>query len=302
MALNPSNTGPIVPPKDAGILTREDIIAEIAAGRLMVNGTPDNAEPASYDLTIGTIFRDGQVIEASHPSAGTPVLLEPGEVISMYTKERLNLGNDIAGTVYARNGQSSKGLLVLNPGHIDPGFKGRVTVRAINLRKTKLPITLNDKIFTIVFERLPKPTARGYPDPSQTEDAETRSFNEQDLQVSPENLAKLVTLAPHAPYLTAQEVDEKIRNAPYLSAEEVDRKIRSNWATVLVFIFTAVAAVTGIAAVYLAVRDTNKKEVPTESRPNGATLPAVVISGPAGRKDTHVLPPTPGPPGKGTGN
>ena len=118
-------------------------------------------QACSYDLRIGTIFREGQVINEKHSRADEQVVIEPGEVVSVLTQEILKLPNDITGTAFAINSQSREGLMVLNPGHVDPGFSGQLSVKAINLRKVALPISRGDKIFTVIFEKLPKMT-EGY--------------------------------------------------------------------------------------------------------------------------------------------
>ena len=111
-------------------------------------------QACSYDLGIGTIFHAGQAINDKHKNATESVIIAPGEVVTMLTLEELSLPANIAATAYAMNGQSSGGLLVLNPGHIDPGFSGPLTVMAINLRKSNLSLSIGDRIFTVVFQRL----------------------------------------------------------------------------------------------------------------------------------------------------
>jgi deoxycytidine triphosphate deaminase len=70
----------------------------------------------------------------------------------------LNLPDNVAATAYGINGQTSKGLLVINSGHVDPGFIGPLTVTAINLTKEKKIIRVGDPIMTVVFQRLPEAT------------------------------------------------------------------------------------------------------------------------------------------------
>jgi deoxycytidine triphosphate deaminase len=103
--------------------------------------------------TIGTIFREDQILRAEGGRANERIIIEPGEIVSVLTLEELNLPGDVAATAFAINSQSREGLMVLNPGHVDPGFRGPLSVKAINLRKVPLSIAGGDKIFTVIFER-----------------------------------------------------------------------------------------------------------------------------------------------------
>jgi deoxycytidine triphosphate deaminase len=182
-----------------GILTAQDIIAAIDLGNLIVRGSKDAVEACSYDLCIGTIFHRGQVIDDTHPDARSQIIIEPGEIISMFTREELTLPADICATVFPLNSQSSKGLLVLNPGHIDPGFRGPVSVKALNLRKAPLAISLGMEIFTIIFERLPQPTSKPYAKNTSRAKREM-AYNANDVEVSPRSLSALISFGSDSPY------------------------------------------------------------------------------------------------------
>jgi len=127
----------------------------------------NNFQPSSYDLRIGTIYKDGKII--SHSSTknnlfsfgkysisknSSMVSVKPSEIIILYTLEEINMPEDHCGTVFAINNLSSKGFLILNPGHIDPGFKGPVSICAINLSKNSIPLNLGDKIFTLTVHEI----------------------------------------------------------------------------------------------------------------------------------------------------
>ncbi len=142
-----------------GILSKQDIEAKIDSGELVLNAVKANLEACSYDLRIGTIFKNGQIINENHPDANRQFDIQPGEIINLFTWEEIKLSSKIMATVFARNAESSfKGLLVLNPGHIDPGFQGLITIKAINLGKDPLSIQRGQKILTIIFEEMPNVT------------------------------------------------------------------------------------------------------------------------------------------------
>lgn len=228
------------PLRIAGILAADDILKEIESNGLIKNGVPENVQASSYDMRIGTIFRDGRIIKGTQ-GAGDQVLLDPGEIISIFTLEELDLPDYIVGTAFSMNALSSGGLLVLNPGHIDPGFKGPLTVRAINLRATRKAIDLGTPIFTVIFERLPKATTRPYSKYIARHQKELK-FNSNDVEQNPGSLGRLVTLG---------------KDRPLVTPEEVNKLIIQHWmswtiiaGTIITVALAAIAAVFAIIGVY----------------------------------------------------
>jgi len=103
------------------ILTDKEIEQEIDSRSLILKADKSNIQACSYDMTIGTIFTgDGDKINNAHEKAKEPKVIKPGEIVSFFTEEELDLPDNISATAFAMNSWSSKGLLVLNPGHIDP--------------------------------------------------------------------------------------------------------------------------------------------------------------------------------------
>jgi deoxycytidine triphosphate deaminase len=216
----------------SGILTYDDIVAELKHSRLITKGIVGNVEACSYDLRVGTIFKEGQIIRGEQGQ----VILQPGDIISLFTLEELNLPADIAATAFAMNAMSSQGILVLNPGHVDPGYKGPLTVRVINLRATPKSIDLGTKIFTVVFERLPKATSQPYPVMKDKREDRELKFNSSDVEQNPHSMARLVMLG---------------KDRPLMTGDEVDRRIREHWATKATLVATLVGVVVaGIAAIF----------------------------------------------------
>jgi deoxycytidine triphosphate deaminase len=118
------------------------------------NYIEENLKSASYDLRAGTIYVDGEIISASHGTGSNKVAVKPSQIITLLTLEDVNIPNDCIGTVFALNSMSSTGFLILNPGHIDPGYKGPITICAINLSKQETFLFLGMPIFTIIISRL----------------------------------------------------------------------------------------------------------------------------------------------------
>jgi len=238
----------------AGILTREDILEEIGKGRLIKNAIPEGVQACSYDLRIGTIFFENKIF--SKPPAEQdqdPVILGPGGIISLFTLEELELPNDITATAFAMNVMSSQGVLVLNPGHVDPGFQGALTVRIINIRATSKALIYGTPIFTVIFQRLPHPTLRGYA-PNKPRKERELAFKAIDVEQNPKTLLRLLNSG-----------DEK----PLMTPEEVDRRIMQHWLTwttagsaVLAAVFALIAAVFAVLALF------KPEKVPNLAKPS----------------------------------
>jgi deoxycytidine triphosphate deaminase len=56
------------------IWAKQDIEQAIDRGQLILNSTKNCLQACSYDLRIGTIFRDGQIINDSHSEANKNLL------------------------------------------------------------------------------------------------------------------------------------------------------------------------------------------------------------------------------------
>jgi deoxycytidine triphosphate deaminase len=249
------------------ILTYDDIVEELKKGKLITNGVVSNVEACSYDLRVGTIFREGLPITGERGQA----ILQPGDIVSLFTLEELDLPADIAATAFAINAMSSQGILVLNPGHVDPGYKGPLTVRAINLRATSKPIDLGARIFTVVFERLAKPTTRPYPAITDKRQERENKFSEMDLAQNPRSVARLVMLG---------------KDKPLMTGDEVDRRIRDHWSTKATLIGTLVGIILAVVATLFAIIGVYRAEPskPVQANPT----PPIQTNSPSPSMSTSV--------------
>ena len=116
----------------------------------------DNFQPSSYDLRIGSIFKDNEIYSKSFkkPDFINCIDVKPSEIVSIMTLEHVTIPSDCIGTVFAMNSHSSTGLLILNPGHIDPGYSGPISICAINLSKEVRSISIGESIFTLILQKL----------------------------------------------------------------------------------------------------------------------------------------------------
>src|SRR3989442_558580 len=130
------------------ILTRDVILREIAAGRLVIEPLePDQIGPASIDLHLAAEIRvmEGgpDVIDVTEDAdyrtvtrvrrLGASYVLKPGETIHGLTRERLRLPPDIAGWLEGRSRFARLGLMIhVTSGFVAPGVESRQVLEMSN--------------------------------------------------------------------------------------------------------------------------------------------------------------------------
>ena len=262
---------------NSGILTDSDILAEIKAGRLLKGGDEAYVQTCSYDLRVGTIFEGEHIIQQA-PTGGKQVVISPGEIISLFTLEELLLPGDITATAFAMNALSSQGILVLNPGHVDPGYEGPLTVRVINLRATPKVIPLGMPIFTVVFQRLPKNVSQLYSGnkPRQLSELE---FHATDIEQNPKTLFNLITFGPQKPMMTEQDVRSVIMQHWMSKAMTVGSLIAALFAVIATFVGLILAFKPAGGNAPPPVNSTSANTAPSLATPSSAvTVPSNVIT------------------------
>jgi len=152
-----------------GVLNKDEITRKFEKSELMIGARKDNdgnfeVEPDSYDLTAGIAVwkeesqRNKYEIKTVMHTVGCSaerqptITVQPGQMIFVITKEEVNLPLEVCGTVYSRNNIALEGILALNAGHVDPGYRGPIVIRLINLKATPWTLHLGDPIFTIIFQ------------------------------------------------------------------------------------------------------------------------------------------------------
>jgi hypothetical protein len=265
-----------------GILIKSEIEAAIAVGNLLTlpGGAPlplgqNEARSCSFDMTVGTIFWDGKILTGPD----TLVTVPPGGVIALFTAEEVNLPADICATVFAINDMSSKGFLVVNPGHVDPGFKGALTVKALNVRKTALQLGHGEAVFTIIFQRLPAATDPYPAIPIRA--VRERAFNKTVVETAPKTFFEMMGAD---------------RDGPYPGRAEVEEMIRKHWMSRAAVFFGAVLFVFGGVSAYFAAFPRTPPEPPKPSssisvQPTPATSALPSIQSTSAFADPSVRPP-----------
>lgn len=113
-------------------------------------------QPCSVDLSVGNIYIPGT--EAGKPgSKEHPVdgfNLDPGTTAIVETLEKCHLPDQIGAIGFPPNNVSSKGILMTNPGHVDPGYDGTMNFTVINMGQERYTLLRGNKIVTLLFFKL----------------------------------------------------------------------------------------------------------------------------------------------------
>lgn len=216
------------------VLSDSQIEALITSDSLVVGGAnKPKIRSCSVDLTVGTLFWDSHIIPYVSGESPKQVKVPPGGMIAMFTAQSLKLPANICGTAFAINAQSSEGLLVLNPGHVDPGFEGPLTVKALNIRQVPLVVQQGDPIFTVIFSKLDEVAANPYGKNVDVGERE-RKFNQMTVEKSADSLSRII---------------EVNRDGPFPGRDEVRGLIWKHWSTIGALALSILAVVfSGYAA------------------------------------------------------
>lgn len=169
-------------------LSDTDILAAIRDGRIKIS--PDPAETsingASVDLRLGPKFRVFAMHTESHIDLGTSradiqraiertmsdeisladgevFYLHPGELVLGATLERVELADDLCGTINGRSSLARLGLMVHSTAHfVDPGWRGELVLEFYNCGRLPLGLRAGMAVCAIAFEPLTSPAVRSY--------------------------------------------------------------------------------------------------------------------------------------------
>jgi dCTP deaminase len=143
-----------------------DIVKKILEGKIVKNGLPDpyctyNSEtdkwyevnspvqPASLDLHVGEIY-----LPDKSQKSRDKYCLSSGQTVIITTSEELFLPSNISAFGFPPDNLSQNGIIMVNLGHIDPGWEGRIKFILINVGKEDYPIKKNDVVATFLFYEL----------------------------------------------------------------------------------------------------------------------------------------------------
>lgn len=151
------------------VLTRDAILAELAAGRLRIEPlAPGQVGPASIDLTLGDEIR--VIVPGPAPIAireetdyrdhtqlrrlDAPFVIQPGATIHGITVERITLPPNLCGFLEGRSQFARLGLMIhVTSAFVQPGVSNRQVLEMSNVAGHPLEVHAGVRICQLVLMR-----------------------------------------------------------------------------------------------------------------------------------------------------
>jgi deoxycytidine triphosphate deaminase len=130
-----------------------------------LDGIHSPIQPCSIDLRMSEIFLPSeenlQIEEISRKHCWK---LGVGESVKVTTLEEFDLPNCYGALLLAPARLTRRGVVVLDTGHIDPGFQGKLRLTLINMGKHPYELRTGDPVATVLIFRLEKSVEFGLKD------------------------------------------------------------------------------------------------------------------------------------------
>jgi dUTPase len=126
---------------------------EIKASGLVETSEDKFYRAATYDLSVGDIILDG-----GKTWEGSTYDLKPGGMVRVVSKETLALPDNITGHVLLKNELCTRGVLAINIGVVDPGFKGPISSTLINFGRADFAVEKGTPFLRVSFHHCPQST------------------------------------------------------------------------------------------------------------------------------------------------
>lgn len=119
---------------------------EIKHYGLVGNARESSVRASTYDATVGKIISEGKVLTDDSfdlPRRG---------IVWVVSNEIFTLPETITGLATLRTTWTHRGILALNLGIIDPGYRGPLATALVNFGNNDFQISIGDPFFRIIFQ------------------------------------------------------------------------------------------------------------------------------------------------------
>ncbi|MGB9910999.1 MAG: dCTP deaminase [Microgenomates group bacterium] len=159
------------------ILSDKDILKYLKKGRIKIEPFDKSClQPSTVDLHLADEVRvfdnwEVGVIDVYKKQDVSRVvkikkegfILHPGEFILGSTKEKITLGDEVAGKLEGRSSLGRLGLVIhATAGYVDPGFSGWLTFEISNISRLPIKIYPDLRIAQICFFKMSSPVLNPY--------------------------------------------------------------------------------------------------------------------------------------------
>jgi dCTP deaminase len=146
-------------------LLKDDQLKDLYGGeKPVITGinTPSNwteakspVQPSSIDLHIGKVSIPAErTSQKPDDVISGRYHLQPGQTAVVTTREDLHMRPNLAAVGFPPSHVSVQGLLMTNPGHVDPGYVGKMHLTVINMSRDSIELRVDDPIVTVLFLEL----------------------------------------------------------------------------------------------------------------------------------------------------
>ncbi|MCH7737629.1 MAG: hypothetical protein IH872_09560 [Chloroflexi bacterium] len=207
-----------------GTLNGSQIRRFVNEGHLIIDPFEKGlVQPASYDLRLGAKILAsplgpnelGKRMELNEQQPSYAI--QTGQMVAVMSKERIVIPLDLCSNSFGIQSEFvRKGLQCFGGPHLDPGWRGHLTVTLQNIGPEPMNITLNQPFFTVTFDRLDEPVEpnQGYAGCHQDQDDFPEDQVEYILSARTTSLAEIPALRQKVEQLTiiTEELKEQLPN------------------------------------------------------------------------------------------
>jgi deoxycytidine triphosphate deaminase len=121
-------------------------------------------QPSSLDLSVGGVYLPCTKDQNKDvPPVGLEqYILEPGRTAIVLTKEEIKMPPGIVALGFPPSKVSVQGILMTNPGQVDPGYEGPLRFTVINMGSKDFVLDKGKPIVSLVFIRLTSDCTRDW--------------------------------------------------------------------------------------------------------------------------------------------
>lgn len=167
----------------------------------------EHFRPAGYDLTVGKIIsKDGTEVAADF------LVLEPhGGMAEAISAESVEMPKDVLAYATPKTTVSRDGILAMNVGIVDPGYRGLISTTLINLSKREFILHKETPFLRLSFHQVRTPPEKVKTEWQTDEEYVRKEKNKARLHFSESFLDIPAVVKSVAP-----ELVEKYRNAAFV--------------------------------------------------------------------------------------
>ena len=139
----------------ASIITGDDLKALV--GTVIGEGVVENADGIKYDFRMGSSIlkaKNRVPIDIDTYADKSQLVVEPGEVVFVLSRERIELPADVFAQLSPKRSLSQAGIMVLGGFTVDPGYSGRLLMGLYNFSSIVFPLIADRKLIAASFFRL----------------------------------------------------------------------------------------------------------------------------------------------------